>query len=89
MKKQSPVIIEAERSEGDNKVSFALRGSLAWLEEMKHFVMFNLGVFTARLWEDASAAQRQDLLNAINAFQRGASYHSELITITIAREETK
>ncbi len=82
-----PAVIEVERTEGDNQISFAVRGSAAWLEEMMPFVMFNLGTLTSRIWERADDAQRADLLAGINALQCLASYQGEFITVHIAQEK--
>lgn len=84
--KHQPVIIEVTRFEGDNELSFAVRGSSEWLQEMLPFVMFHLGTLTKHVWESADEAQRQDLLDGINALQRRESYQGEFVKVTIAQE---
>ncbi len=86
-KKNQPAVIEVERTEGDNQISFAVRGSAQWLQEMMPFVMFNLGTLTNRIWECADEVQRADLLAGINALQAHASYQGEFITVRIAQEK--
>ena len=86
--KHQPVIIEAEHSEGDNEMSFAIRGSVEWLDTMMPFLMFSMGALTAQIWEEADEAERQELIKGINALRRRESYQGKLLTITIAKEKT-
>lgn len=80
-----PAVIEVERT--DNQISFAVRGSAQWLQEMMPFVRFNLGTLTKRIWERADEAQREELLAGINALQALESYQGEFITVRIAQEK--
>ncbi len=89
MKKQKhqPAIIEINCIEGDNEMSFAVRGSLEWLNEVMPFVMFGAGTITARVWKDTNEAERQELVDGINALQRHESYQGQFVKVTIAQEK--
>ena len=80
-----PVIIEVSHTEGDNQISFAVRGSVEWLNEVIAFAQFNLGFMTGKMWDESSEEQRDEIVAGINALRDRESYQGETITVSLAQ----
>lgn len=83
-----PVIIEVSRTEGDNEISFAIRGSVEWLQDVLPFALVNLGFISGRVWLSSNEAQRAEMQAGIAAFERRESYQGKFVTVRISQEQT-
>lgn len=84
--KHQPVIIEVTHIKGDNEISFSLRGSLEWMNEMMPFLQFNLGYTAGKIWNESNEEQRAELVAGVNALQNHESFQGETVKVHIAQE---
>lgn len=86
--KHQPAIIEVTRSEGDNQISFAIRGSSEWLNEMMPFVISNLEFIGQRILGTTDPTQCDEMLAGLDALANLKTYEGEFVKVSIAQEAT-
>lgn len=84
--KHQPVIIEVTHTEGDNEISFALRGSVEWMKQMNEFILSNLKFTSQLIWE-SDPESHAEILEGLDALSHRRSFNGNFVTITIAKED--
>jgi hypothetical protein len=82
-----PFIIEAKHSNGDNEISFSIRGSVEWGKQHSQFIETNiLHLFTTQIKTSVESEDYKDLIKAITALQKKQNFTGENVSVKCNQE---
>lgn len=84
---KQPFIIEAQHTEGDNQISFSIRGSVEWGKQHSALTESNiLHFFTTQLKSGVESEGYKELVEAITALSKKESYQGKNVKVAFSQE---